>query len=118
MSSCTFGTCVPAPETVPSPADFDLHLALHRLDCLGSHGLLENHVYCREALAVLPEESLRPPRLLTGEDLIALGLAPGPLFREILAAVEDAQLNGEIGDPEQARAWVRARWGALPQLLP
>jgi poly(A) polymerase len=55
---------------------------------------------------------------LTGEDLIALGLAPGPLFREILAAVEDAQLNGEIGDPEQARAWVRARWGALPQLLP
>jgi poly(A) polymerase len=91
--------------------DFDLHLALHRLDCLGSHGLLENFTYCQEALAALPEEALRPPRLLTGHDLIALGLTPGPLFREILAAVEDAQLNGEIGDPEEARALVRARWG-------
>ena len=49
------------------------------------------------------EEELRPPRLLTGEDLIGMGYAPGPLFREILRAVEDAQLGGEIADAAEAR---------------
>ncbi|HAJ26155.1 MAG TPA: phosphohydrolase [Syntrophus sp. (in: bacteria)] len=86
--------------------DFDLHLALHRLDCLGSHGHLDNDVFCRGKIEELTTEDLHPPRLLTGHDLLALGFQPGPLFREILNAIEDAQLNGEIATAEEAKQLV------------
>ncbi|PKN60377.1 MAG: phosphohydrolase [Deltaproteobacteria bacterium HGW-Deltaproteobacteria-11] len=89
---------------------FDLHLELHRLDCLGSHGMLDNYTFCREKLAALPAEQLNPPRLLTGSDLIARGYVPGPLFKRILSAVEDAQLNGEIQTKEEAQGWVEKRF--------
>ena len=91
--------------------DFALHLELHRLDCLGSHGLLDHYTFCQQKLGEYPEEELRPPRLLTGLDLIGMGFAPGPLFKEILRAVEDAQLGGEIADAAGARDLVRMRWG-------
>lgn len=91
--------------------DFALHLELHRLDCLGSHGLLDHHEFCLRKLEGFSEEELRPSPLLTGEDLIAMGYAPGPLFREILRGIEDAQLGGEVGDAEAARMMVRKRWG-------
>lgn len=90
--------------------DFELHLELHRLDCLGSHGYLDNYAFCREKLEELAVEELHPPRLLTGHDLIALGYAPGPLFAEILRAVEDAQLDGEIASRSEAVRLVRSRW--------
>lgn len=92
-------------------ADFGLHLELHRLDCLGSHGILDHYRFCRQKLEEYPEEELRPPRLLTGEDLIGMGFVPGPLFKEILQALEDAQLGGEIADAASARELVRRRWG-------
>jgi poly(A) polymerase len=91
--------------------DFALHLELHRLDCLGSHGLLDHYTFCKQKLEEYPEEELRPPRLLTGRDLIGMGFAPGPIFKEILRAVEDAQLGGEIADAAEARDLVRMRWG-------
>ncbi|MFH2121792.1 MAG: HD domain-containing protein [Pseudomonadota bacterium] len=91
--------------------DFALHLELHRLDCLGSHGLLDHYAFCKQKLAEYPEEVLRPPRLLTGDDLIGMGFAPGPVFKEILQAVEDAQLGGEIADAAEARDLIRMRWG-------
>ncbi len=90
--------------------DFPLHLELHRLDCLGSHGLMENYEFCREQLQAYSEEELRPPPLMTGEDLIAMGYRPGPLFKEILGAVEDAQLGGEIATSGEARSLVLQRW--------
>ncbi|MCX5826400.1 MAG: CCA tRNA nucleotidyltransferase [Deltaproteobacteria bacterium] len=90
--------------------DFDLHLALHRLDCLGSHGHLDNDVFCRGKLKELTTEDLHPPRLLTGHDLQALGFQPGPLFREILSTIEDAQLNGEIATAKEARQLVISRF--------
>ncbi|MCE5262961.1 MAG: HD domain-containing protein [Deltaproteobacteria bacterium] len=89
---------------------FDLHLELHRLDCLASHGLLDLYEFCKQKLAEYPEEELRPPRLLRGADLIDMGFTPGPLFKEILQAVEDAQLGGELVDAAGARDWVRKRW--------
>jgi poly(A) polymerase len=89
---------------------FDLHLELHRLDCLGSHGMLDNYTFCREKLDALSAEQLHPPRLLTGNDLIARGYAPGPLFKQILDAVEDAQLNGEIQTKEEAERLVEKRF--------
>jgi len=88
---------------------FDIHLELHRLDCLGSHGLMDNHDYCLAKLAEMDGEQLHPPRLLNGRDLIAMGFAPGPRMGEILRAVEDAQLDGEIKTADEARSFVR-RW--------
>ncbi len=91
--------------------DFDLHLELHRLDSLASHGNLENYEFCRKKLAEFASEDLRPPPLITGKDLIALGFEPGPLFKEIKRYVEDAQLDGEISTPEEAQRIVLEKWG-------
>jgi poly(A) polymerase len=86
---------------------FEEHLELHRLDCLASHRDLTLYNFVRDKLAATPPEQIRPKPLLTGADLIAMGYVPGPQFKQILAAVEDAQLEGRIEDPEQARALVR-----------
>jgi poly(A) polymerase len=91
--------------------DFDMHLELHRLDCLGSHGVLDNYEFCRNKLTEMADDELHPPRLLSGNDLIAIGFAPGPLFSEILRIVEDTQLDGEISTSDEARRLVMDRWG-------
>jgi poly(A) polymerase len=88
---------------------FHEHLELHRLDCLSSHRNLENYEFVRRFIAETPAEEMRPLRLVTGEDLIALGLQPGPLFKEILGIVEEAQLNGSIHSKEEALELVRSR---------
>jgi len=88
-------------------------LELHRADCLASHGRLDVYEYCRDALTEIADEPELPPPLLTGRDLIELGLEPGPLFAEILRAVEDARLEGQLSSAEQARDWVRRRWRDL-----
>jgi poly(A) polymerase len=62
-------------------------------------------------LIELADEELRPPRLLTGSDLIEMELKPGPLFSKILRAVEDAQLDGDLSTPEEARRFVLSKWG-------
>lgn len=86
---------------------FEEHLELHRLDCLASHGQLDNYELVRRKLEELPREQLKPKPLLTGHDLIADGYEPGPRFSEILRAVEDAQLEGRINDRDGALALVR-----------
>jgi poly(A) polymerase len=86
---------------------FEEHLELHRLDCLSSHGRLESYGFVRGTLAETPAEQIRPPRLLTGDDLLEMGYKPGPLFSEILRAVEDAQLEGLVTSEEQAKEYVR-----------
>jgi tRNA nucleotidyltransferase/poly(A) polymerase len=90
--------------------DFQLHLELHRLDCLASHGFLDSHDFCARKLTEVGEDELRPPRLLTGDDLIAMGFPPSPLIGEILDAVEDAQLDGTIASSDDARRLVMGRW--------
>jgi len=91
--------------------DFRLHLELHRLDCLGSHGLLESYEFCRSKLEEIGDEELHPPPLLNGNDLIGMGFTPGPLFSEIMSAIEDAQLDREISTSDEARRLVKERWG-------
>ena len=86
--------------------DFDEHLALHRLDCLSSHGDLSLYDFVREKIANMPPDAMRPTPLVTGDDLIALGLAPGPRFKEILSSIEDAQLEGRLKTREEALAWM------------
>jgi poly(A) polymerase len=87
---------------------FEEHLELHRLDSLSSHGKLDNHEMVMRFLRETPQEEVRPPRLITGDDLIALGLKPGPKFKAILYNVEEAQLNGSIQDREEALALAKA----------
>lgn len=89
---------------------FDEHLALHRLDCMASHGKLDAHAFCEAKLAELGEEDLRPAPLIDGNDLKALGLVPGPLYGRILSEVEDLQLEGGLTTREQALAHVRAQY--------
>jgi poly(A) polymerase len=85
---------------------FDEHMELHRLDCSSSHRNLKNYEFIRQFLAETPAEDVRPIRLLTGDDLIVLGFRPGPEFREILNAAEDAQLEGAISSHDEALNWV------------
>jgi poly(A) polymerase len=86
---------------------FDEHLELHRLDCMSSHRDLELYNFAREKLRSLPAEQIRPQPLITGDDLIAAGYQPGPQFKELLTAVEDAQLEGKISSKEEAMELVR-----------
>jgi len=89
---------------------FDEHLELHRIDCLSSHGQLDAYEYSQEQLRSMPPEAIRPAPLITGEDLIEAGYEPGPRFREILCAVEDAQLEGRLTSREAAMEFVRREY--------
>jgi len=86
---------------------FEEHLELHRLDCTAAHGWLENCEFVRRKLQELTEEQLKPALLVTGHDLIAAGYQPGPQFSKMLAAVEDAQLEGRIQTKEEGLVLVR-----------
>ncbi|OLE14419.1 MAG: phosphohydrolase, partial [Acidobacteria bacterium 13_1_20CM_4_56_7] len=85
---------------------FEQHLELHRLDCESSHRNLRLYNFTREKMNELPPEEVRPVPLVTGDDLIAAGYSPGPQFKEILAAVEDAQLDGRLETTQQAMEFV------------
>jgi len=91
---------------------FDEHLELHRIDCLSSNGQLDSYEYSREQLRSLPPEAIRPKPLITGRDLIEAGYEPGPRFKEILAAVEDAQLEGRLTSRGAAMEFVRREFPA------
>ena len=86
---------------------FDEHLALHRADSLASHRNLSTYEFIQQKRAEIPAEKMRPTPLVTGDDLIAAGHAPGPKFREILNAVEDAQLEGQLPSREAALEFMR-----------
>jgi poly(A) polymerase len=87
---------------------FEEHLELHRLDCLASHGSLDSYTFVQRFLTETPPEKMRPPRLVTGDDLREMGLVPGPRFKEVLDAVEEAQLEGRLNDRESALQFARS----------
>jgi poly(A) polymerase len=86
---------------------FEEQLELHRIDCASSHGSLDLYDFVKDKLESTPPEKIRPQPLITGDDLIALGYTPGPRFKEILSAAEDAQLEGRVRTPEEASQFVR-----------
>ena len=86
---------------------FDEHLELYRLDCMASHGKLQNYDFIRGKLSEIPEPELRPMRLIDGDDLLAAGYCPGPVFREMLEWVE----------VEQSECGVLTKDGLLAKLL-
>ncbi len=94
---------------------FEEHLALHRLDCLSSHRNLDSYEFVQRFLEVTPPEQVRPERLLTGDDLQAMGFRPGPLFAQILRALEDMQLEGQVKTREEAEEYVLRNFGSKEQ---
>lgn len=89
---------------------FPEELELHRVDCLGSNGMLDNHAFLVAKQEEFSNAPVIPPPLLNGRDLIQAGYSPGPLLGTILTAVQDAQLDGALGDRNQALAFVREHW--------
>jgi poly(A) polymerase len=99
MSQSTFKKFVRMPG-------FNEHLELHRIDCQASHGNLASYEFTREKMAAIPPDAMRPAPLITGDDLISAGYAPGPRFKEILSAVEDGQLEGRLTNKKAAAEFV------------
>jgi poly(A) polymerase len=93
---------------------FDDELELHRVDCLASHGNLDNYEFLKRRDEDLANEPLIPPPLVTGHDLIALGWKPGPKFKTILEAVQVRQLEGILRTREEAISWVEKEFTATP----
>lgn len=87
---------------------FQDEMELHRVDCSSSNGDLSNYDFLRAKQEEFAAAPLIPPPLLTGNDLKALGLQPGPHFKEILDAVANRQLEGTLTSREDALEWVKS----------
>jgi poly(A) polymerase len=103
MKASTFKRFVRLPR-------FEEHLELHRLDCTASHRKLRMYDYTRQKISELTPEAIHPNPLVSGDDLVAAGYRPGPQFKEILSAVEDAQLEGNLYSKDQAMGFVRRKF--------
>ena len=98
---------------------FDEHLGLHWLDCSACHGRLGIWQQMKARFEAEPEPDTRPHLLVTGRDLIRAGYKPGPTFKAMLEAAEDAQLEGTLHTPEDALQFLTERFGApIPQEQP
>ncbi len=88
---------------------FPLELALHRLDCLGSHRNLDHYEFMLEQARELEHQPQIIPPLLTGSDLIALGMRPSPAMGALLAEIREKQLQDELKTSDEAREWARQK---------
>ena len=82
-------------------------LELHRVDCISASGMLDNYEFIKARIEEFANEPLIPPPLINGNDLKALGLKPGPQFKEILEAAANLQLEGTLTTREAALEWAR-----------
>jgi poly(A) polymerase len=89
---------------------FEDELELHRVDCLASHGMLDNHATLIAKREEFGREPLIPEPLVTGHDLIALGWKPGKKFADVLQAVQTRQLERTLVSREEAIAWITAEF--------
>ena len=89
---------------------FGEEMELHRVDCASSHGMLDNYEFLKRKQEEFANEPIIPPPLVRGDDLISLGLKPGPKFAEILEAVETRQLEGAFRDRDAALAWIKQHY--------
>jgi tRNA nucleotidyltransferase/poly(A) polymerase len=94
---------------IASPT-FSDELQLHRADCLGSNGMLDNFEFMRARQDEFSAAPALPPPLLTGEDLKRMNYPPGPAYKDILTAVQDAQLDGTLSSKAEAEDYVRRHW--------
>jgi len=91
---------------------FEDELELHRVDCESSHRILDNYEFLLRKREEFANEPIIPPPLVRGDDLIALGLKPGPRFGEILEAVETRQLEGTLRTRDEALNWVKREYAS------
>ena len=89
---------------------FEDELELHRVDCASSHRMMDNYEFLLRKREEFANEPIIPPPLVRGDDLIALGLKPGPKFGEILEAVETRQLEGTLHNREEALEWLKREY--------
>ncbi len=89
---------------------FEDHLMLHLADCLASHGSTEAYDFVKKKLDEIKEEEIKPKPILSGYDLIEMGYKPGPIFSKILDSLEEAQLEGDVKDKEEAKRFVIERF--------
>jgi poly(A) polymerase len=81
---------------------FELELELHRIDCASSHGDLKHYDFLKQQLETMSAEEIDPPPLISGRDLLAMGLHPGKEVGRILDAVRVAQLEGTVQTRDEA----------------
>ncbi|MCC7300502.1 MAG: CCA tRNA nucleotidyltransferase [Verrucomicrobia bacterium] len=86
---------------------FDLELELHRVDCSGSHGLLDNYHFLLQKAEEMKNEPILPERWVTGKDLRDFGVQPGPRMGELLQLAYDAQLEGRFTDRAALLIWLK-----------
>jgi poly(A) polymerase len=89
--------------------NFETEMELHRVDCLGCHGFLDNYDFLRAKQAEFASEPLIPERILTGADLLDLGWPAGPTVGQILTEAQNLQLEGTLTTREQALTWAKDR---------
>jgi poly(A) polymerase len=89
---------------------FEDELELHRVDCASSHRMMDNYEFLLRKREEFANEPIIPPPLVRGDDLIALGLKPGPRFGEILEAAETRQLEGTLRNREEALEWLKREY--------
>jgi poly(A) polymerase len=89
---------------------FEDELELHRVDCASSHRMMENYEFLQQKREEFANEPIIPPPLVRGDDLIALGMKPGPQFKQILDEVETRQLEGALRTRDEALAWLRREY--------
>ena len=90
--------------------NFQTELELHRIDCLACHGQLELYHFLKHKLKEFKKEELKPSRLLTGDDLIRLGITPGPVMKEILGEAYALQLEGKLKSKSDAFNWAKKQY--------
>jgi poly(A) polymerase len=86
---------------------FDLELELHRIDCAGSHGLLDNYHFLLRKYEEMKNEPILPERWITGKDLREIGVPPGPDMGRLIQLAYDAQLEGRFSDCAALLAWLK-----------
>jgi poly(A) polymerase len=91
---------------------FDELLEVSRMDALASSSYLGYYHFCRRAMTQMTPAQIRPPRYISGSDLIGMGFKPGPAFKDILRELEDLQLDGALANREAAIEYVRSHYRA------
>src|SRR5437899_7538061 len=89
---------------------FEEEPELHRVDCASSHRMMDNYEFLLQKREEFANEPIIPPPLVRGDDLIALGMKPGPKFGEILESVETKQLEGALKDRQEALDWIKREY--------
>ncbi len=89
---------------------FDELMEVAFMDAMASSSYLGFWHFCKHAMSTMTAAEIRPPRLIGGEDLKALGFSPGPRFKEILRDVEDQQLDGALATRDDALEYVRSHY--------